>query len=48
MIDAAIDRALRIPVREQVRSLNLSNCVAILCYEALRQWQIAPADQSTG
>ncbi len=47
MIDAAMYRALRIPVREPVRSLNLSNCVAILCYEALRQWQITPADQST-
>jgi tRNA (cytidine/uridine-2'-O-)-methyltransferase len=33
------DRALRIPVREQVRSLNLSNSVAIVAYEALRQWE---------
>jgi tRNA (cytidine/uridine-2'-O-)-methyltransferase len=32
------DRALRIPIREQVRSLNLSNCVGIVAYEALRQW----------
>ena len=47
MIDVAMDHALRIPVREQVRSLNLSNCVAILCYEALRQWQIAPENECT-
>ncbi len=29
---------LRIPVRTDVRSLNLSNSVAIVAYEALRQW----------
>ncbi|MDZ5474452.1 tRNA (uridine(34)/cytosine(34)/5-carboxymethylaminomethyluridine(34)-2'-O)-methyltransferase TrmL [Bacillus sp. 31A1R] len=32
-----IDRALRIPMTENVRSLNLSNTAAILIYEALRQ-----------
>lgn len=31
------DELLRIPIREQVRSLNLSNAVAIVLYEALRQ-----------
>ena len=31
------DQLLRIPIREQVRSLNLSNAVAIVLYEALRQ-----------
>jgi tRNA (cytidine/uridine-2'-O-)-methyltransferase len=31
------DRALRIPMTENVRSLNLSNTAAILIYEALRQ-----------
>ena len=30
-------RCIRIPMRGPVRSLNLSNSVAILCYEALRQ-----------
>ncbi len=30
-------RCLRIPMREGIRSLNLSNSVAIVCYEALRQ-----------
>ena len=31
------DRCIRIPMRPSVRSLNLSNSAAILCYEALRQ-----------
>ncbi len=31
------DRLLRIPMVPSSRSLNLSNCVAIICYEALRQ-----------
>ena len=31
------DHCLRIPMREEARSLNLSNSVAILAYEALRQ-----------
>ena len=31
------DRCIRLPMREQARSLNLSNSVAILLYEALRQ-----------
>jgi tRNA (cytidine/uridine-2'-O-)-methyltransferase len=39
LLDADRDRALRIPIREQVRSLNLSNSVAVAAYEALRQWQ---------
>lgn len=30
-------RCIRIPMKDEVRSLNLSNSVAILCYEALRQ-----------
>ncbi len=30
-------QCLRIPMRQQARSLNLSNCVAITVYEALRQ-----------
>ncbi len=32
------ERCLRLPVRPEVRSLNLSNTVAVACYEALRQW----------
>lgn len=31
------DRLLRIPMVSDVRSLNLSNCVAIVAYEVLRQ-----------
>ena len=31
------DRCIRIPMAGPVRSLNLANSVAILCYEALRQ-----------
>lgn len=32
------EQTLRIPIREEVRSLNLSNSVAVAAYEALRQW----------
>lgn len=37
MIFADYERALRIPMREDARSLNLSNSVAVVVYEALRQ-----------
>lgn len=32
-----LDRCMRLPTTANVRSLNLSNCVAIAAYEALRQ-----------
>lgn len=32
------DNCLRIPMRPRLRSLNLSNSVAIAVYEVLRQW----------
>ena len=32
-----LDRCMRIPSTDNVRSLNLSNCVAIMLYEVLRQ-----------
>ena len=32
-----LDRCLRIPTTGNVRALNLSNCVAIMVYEVLRQ-----------
>lgn len=32
-----MDRCIRIPMKDFTRSLNLSNSVAIICYEALRQ-----------
>ena len=31
------ERCIRLPMRREARSLNLSNSVAILTYEALRQ-----------
>ena len=34
---AHADRCIRIPIRAEARCLNLSNSVAILAYEALRQ-----------
>lgn len=36
---ASHQRCLRIPTRAEVRCLNLSNAVAVACYEAQRQWQ---------
>jgi tRNA (cytidine/uridine-2'-O-)-methyltransferase len=33
------EQLLRIPTSTDVRSLNLSNAVAVAVYEALRQWQ---------
>lgn len=32
-----LDTCMRIPMTDKVRALNLSNCVAIMVYEALRQ-----------
>lgn len=32
-----LDKCLRIPTTDNVRSLNLSNCVSIVAFEALRQ-----------
>lgn len=37
LLAAHPDRQLRIPTRPQVRSLNLSNCVAVAAYELVRQ-----------
>jgi tRNA (cytidine/uridine-2'-O-)-methyltransferase len=38
LIERAGEQLLRIPIREQARSLNLSNAVGIATFEALRQW----------
>jgi tRNA (cytidine/uridine-2'-O-)-methyltransferase len=38
LLEAHADSQLRIPIRSDVRSLNLSNSVAVAAYEALRQW----------
>lgn len=32
------EHSIRLPMREEARSLNLSNSVAVIAYEALRQW----------
>ncbi len=33
-----LDTCMRLPMQKDARSLNLSNCAAIIAYEALRQW----------
>ncbi|MCE9528365.1 MAG: tRNA (uridine(34)/cytosine(34)/5-carboxymethylaminomethyluridine(34)-2'-O)-methyltransferase TrmL, partial [Planctomycetales bacterium] len=40
ILAAQPEQAVRIPIREQVRSLNLSNAAAVAMYEALRQIKI--------
>ncbi len=35
------ERCLRLPMLERIRSLNLSNTVAVGVYEVLRQWNFA-------
>ena len=37
LLERAYNRCVRIPMRPEARSLNLSNSVAIVLYEALRQ-----------
>lgn len=41
LLEKAYDRCIRIPMREDARSLNLSNAVAVVLYEALRQQDFA-------
>ncbi len=41
LLEAAGDRALRIPMRAEARSLNLACAVAIAAYEARRQYSPA-------
>jgi tRNA (cytidine/uridine-2'-O-)-methyltransferase len=38
ILAARPQQCLRIPTRSEVRSLNLSNSVAVAVYEAVRQW----------
>ena len=38
LVRSNLERALRIPMREGARCLNLSNAVAIVAYEILRRW----------
>ncbi|NUQ62538.1 MAG: tRNA (cytidine(34)-2'-O)-methyltransferase [Pirellulales bacterium] len=39
MVEGYPDRALRIPIRPETRSLNLSVSVGIIAFEARRQWE---------
>ena len=45
LLTAHLDRCVRIPMRESLRSLNLSNSAAIAVYEVLRQHDF-PMQQS--
>ena len=47
LLESNQDSCVRIPMRESLRSLNLSNSVAIGVYEALRQWDF-PQLQNEG
>ena len=47
LLERVYDRCVRIPMAEEARSLNLSNSVAIVLYEALRQ-QGFPGLKKTG
>lgn len=38
------DNVLRLPMQPDSRSLNLSNTVAVVAYEALRQWDFISLD----
>ena len=38
LLKSNYDRCIRIPMKEHMRSLNLSNSVAIIAYEVLRQF----------
>ena len=40
-----IDNAIRIPMKKTLRSLNLSNSVAILAYEVFRQSNFANLEE---
>src|SRR5690606_16447129 len=42
LLEAYPERCLSIPMSDEVRSLNLSNAVAIVAYEALRQFGDLP------
>lgn len=47
LIEANLETAVRIPMKEEARSLNLSNSVAVAIYEALRQLDF-PGLEGTG
>ena len=45
LLKANPDTCLRIPMRKNIRSLNLSNSVAIGAYEVLRQWDFPELEE---
>ena len=47
LIENNINQAIRIPMKEGLRSLNLSNSVAIIVYEVLRQVGFDELEQSS-
>jgi tRNA (cytidine/uridine-2'-O-)-methyltransferase len=47
LLEANLDRCVRIPMRSEARSLNLSNAVAVVLFEALRLLDF-PHLQETG
>lgn len=47
LIQQYFDNAIRIPMREHLRSLNLSNSVAIVAYEVLRQAGFGELEQES-
>lgn len=42
MLEQQRERLLRIPIRPQVRSLNLASAAAVVIFEAVRQWDTEP------
>jgi len=47
LLQKYFDNAIRIPMREHLRSLNLSNSVAIVAYEVLRQVGFGELEQES-
>lgn len=48
ILNKAGERLLRIPIRREARSLNLSNAVAVCAFEAMRQWDFEGMSLATG
>lgn len=48
LLQKYLDQTIRIPMRENLRSLNLSNSVAIILYEVLRQIQFGDLEEISG
>ena len=47
LIQANMENAIRIPMRETLRSLNLSNSVAIVAYEVVRQHEFENLEEKS-